>query len=212
MPTFSSLPPPRAADFALTLVRVPAGPGRKGILTSSNLVGTYTHWWGGRTQPCEDANCSACKEGMPRRWHAYVSAWTASPSFHYLLELTRSSIEPLIEYRDNHGTLRGCYYEAHRATAARNSRLRLSCRPADTNGLLLPREPNLIKVLAIIWSLPTSAIVIADASANPPEVEIDNAAAFAAATAASVRLPGDGRAPTRKRLTVHRPDDEPGDA
>jgi len=181
MPTFSHTPPQRGTDFALTLVRVPAGPGRKGIITSTNLVGCYTHWWGGRTQPCEDANCSACKEGMPRRWHAYLAAWTPSPAFHYLLELTRNSIESLMEYHAAQGTLRGCWYEARRAGPARNSRLRLTCRPADLNGLALPQEPNTIACLAIIWSLPSTAIVIADAKSNPQEMEIDNAAAFAGA-------------------------------
>lgn len=186
MPTFSREPPARGTDHALTLYRVPAGTGRKGIITAADLLGCWTHWWGGRTQPCEDEDCKACSEGMPRRWHAYLSAWTSQPSYHYLLELTRNAIDPLLLYRKDHGTLRGCYYEARRSGPAKNSRLLLTCRPADLAGLQLPPEPNLIHCLAVIWSLPAAAIRIDNADGHTPDTVVSHAVAAAAAQAPTI--------------------------
>jgi hypothetical protein len=63
-----------------------------------------------------------------------------------------------------------------------------------------------VACLAIIWSLPTTAIKIAGTGPVPPELEIDAAALAAAATAASTRVMHDGSAPTRKRLALHNPE------
>jgi hypothetical protein len=206
MPTFSREPPARGTNHALTLYRVPAGAGRKGIITASDLLGCWTHWWGGRTQPCEDEDCKACTEGMPRRWHAYISAWTAQPSYHYLLELTRNAIEPLLDYRKEHGTLRGCYYEARRSGPAKNSRLLLSCRPADLAGLKLPPEPHLIHCLAVIWSIPAEAMRVQNANGRPPETAIDHAAIAAALAAPTIHQGSAATSPRAATLSVFHPD------
>jgi hypothetical protein len=144
---------------------------------------------------------------MPRRWHAYLSAWTSQPAYHYLLELTRNAIDPLLLYRKDHGTIRGCYYEARRSGPAKNSRLLLTCRPADLAGLHLPPEPNLIHCLAVIWSLPAAAIRVAGADDRAAEAVVSHAVATAAATAPTIlqsRPRSNGEAP---RLHVLAPDE-----
>ncbi len=207
MPVFSRQPPPRATDYALTLRRVPAGAGVRGIITTADLLGCWTHWWGGRTQPCEADDCKACSEGMPKRWHAYIAAWSRDPSYHYLLELTRNAVDPLLAYRKDHGTIRGCAYQARRSGPAKNSRLILTCTPADLNGLQLPPEPNLIHCLAVIWSLPAAAIIIDADGDAPPAATVDAEQAARAAQSPTIVLPTARRNGEAARPRVRTPDE-----
>lgn len=185
MPQFSRDVPtdPRGASFQI--VRTPTGPGITAIVTSPDLLGCFTHYWKGRTMPCEGQGCTscangqepvrnatgklvhkvgkleiecdgppceACLAGMPYRWHAYQSVLVLKTHAHMLFECTAQAAENFTEYRDAHGTIRGCLFEAKRMHSTPNGRIILRCRPADLTGTTLPKPPDLVKVLGILWS------------------------------------------------------------
>lgn len=124
------------------------------IVTSEDLAGTNTHFYKGRTRPCEAPECEPCEYGIPFRWHAYTSAIDAETLLHFLFECTAQAAESFVQYRKAHGTLRGCLFNAKRWKAAANSRVIIQTRPANLEKISLPRAPNLPAVLAVLWSLP----------------------------------------------------------
>jgi hypothetical protein len=75
-----------------------------------------------------------------------------------ILELPALAAQPLAEYFQKHGTLRGADFQAARAGARRNGRvfLRLADRPPEP--LEKPAAPDLVTTLARIWDLPAPAI------------------------------------------------------
>jgi hypothetical protein len=158
MPTYSNTPPPNDRGHALTIRRVAPGKPLICAITSEDLIGTKTHFFGGRTVPCETPDCKACTEGQPWRWHAYIGCFDPAPNEQFLLELTAQASTKLLEYRSTYGTLRGCKLRASRANWAKNSRLVIVVCPADLTKFTLPPPPNLERCLAILWNLPLPAI------------------------------------------------------
>lgn len=172
MLNFSHDPPPDPRGNSLTLTRTPAGRQLRGIVTCSNLVGTPTHFFHGRTVPCDDTNCEACSCGVPWRWHGYVSLFGPQRHLHYLFEMTARAAEPLKTYRLAHGTLRGCLLSAHRLTSAPNARVIIETGVADLQSISLPPEPSVVEALSIIWNIPLPAITIAGTSKDVPHAHV----------------------------------------
>jgi len=154
MPSWSHDIPkdPRGPSFPI--VRTPAFKPLMAIVTSQDLVGCFTHFFHGRTIPHEDAGCEACHEGIPFRWHAYQSIYQPETAAHLLFECTAASGEAFTEYRDKYHTLRGCKFEARRMNSKPNGRILIRTRPADLAQLILPKPPDLVKCLSILWDLP----------------------------------------------------------
>jgi hypothetical protein len=153
MPRFSNAPPADQKEFALPIMRTPAHGKFQAIVTSEDLLGCNTHWWGGRTVPCEAPDCEACREGSPYRWHAYCSAFIPKTAIHVLFECTAQASETLVQYRVAHGTLRGCLIDAYRWRSAPNGRVIIRATPAAQPPDTLPKPPDLLKVLTVIWQL-----------------------------------------------------------
>ncbi len=154
MPTFSNKPPQDPRGPSYQIVRTPTGKPLTGIVTSEDIVGCYTHFYKRRTMPCERDNCEACHNGIPFRWHAYLSAYLAKTHLHCLFECTAQAAERFVEYRESHGTTRGCLFTASRMNYAPNARIIITTKPADLTDLHLPNQPNIPNVLAILWNLP----------------------------------------------------------
>lgn len=173
MPFFSNQPPDDPRGHALQLLRTPAGRALTAIVTSHDLIGAPTHFWGGRTVPHEQDDCKACLEGVPWRWHSWLSAWNASNHTHFLFESTLRVTKIFVAYRNAYDTLRGCKFRARRRTPAPNARVQLECQPADLEGLKLPQPPDLIKCMSIIWNIPIPDIDIQGILHSTPQVVID---------------------------------------
>lgn len=173
MPQFSNCPPKDPRGHALPLVRTPAGRALTAIATSDDLVGCPTHFWGGRTVPCEIDDCKPCNEGHPWRWHAWLSAYDPRDHRAFVFEVTARVAEIFVAYRDAHGTLRGCKFRAQRRTMAANSRVFLECQPCDLQGQHLPDPPNLIKCLSVIWNIRTPDLDVAGILKSVPRVVVD---------------------------------------
>lgn len=158
MPLFTTEPPPDDRGPALPIMRTPTHKPIVAIITSENLIGCDTHFYHGRSTPHEKNDCPACLDGLPRRWHAYVSAYNARTGLHFIFECTRKATEALVDYRDVYKTLRGCLFEAHRLNPRPNGQVIIRTKPADLSDLRLPAAPNLVACLCILWNIPYPAI------------------------------------------------------
>lgn len=154
MPQFSCEPPQDPRGQSLELKRCPPGAPLLGMITCDDVIGCPTHFWGGRTVPCEEHECEPCLAGIGWLWHGYVSAYQPALKLHYLFEMTARCVEPLTEYRRVHPSLRGCQFLAQRPNGRPNGRVYLKTKSIDLTTITLPPSPDLRKVLAMIWNLP----------------------------------------------------------
>lgn len=157
---FNSDPPEDPRGTSLPLVRCPTMKAISGIILSDDLIGTNTHFYRGRTLPCDDGNCPACTDGFPWRWHAYLALYGLSSNRVVLFEMTAKATEPLILYRKAYGTLRGCHLTAKRANSSPNSRVIITTKRADLQATTLPDAPNVISALSIIWNIESPSISV----------------------------------------------------
>ncbi len=158
VPKFTDTPPTDPRGHALPIIRTPAQKKFQIVLTAPTMIGTNTHFWGGKTVPCETPECPACQKGVPYRWHAYTSGVLQPNNLHVIYELTALASENLVTYRKNHGTLRGCLVSAYRWRGAPNGRIVLKCEPCAQPVETLPTPPDLVTCLSIIWQLPLPAV------------------------------------------------------
>lgn len=191
---FSSRPPEDPRGVALALVRTPSSAPLVAIVTCENLVGTYTHFWKGRTLPHDHDNCQACQAGMPYRWHAWLSALTHKTHEHILFECTAQAAEIFTLYHKANGTLRGALFEAHRPSRKPNGRVHIRIKTIDLSAIVLPDAPDLVACLSILWNLSTNdlpvpchfkdapAIAAADKNTQDPLKENTNGNRFTHAT------------------------------
>lgn len=173
MLTFSTELPPDPRGQSLELIRCPVARPLAAIVTSENLIGCRTHFYGGRTVPCTGEDCDAHKDGVPWRWHTYASIWRPVAKRHLLFESTARASEPFILYRKAHGSLRGCLFSAQRANSRVNSRVNINTKPADLEDVQLPESPDLLKVLSIIWNIPLNDMQLEGISKSVPLCQVD---------------------------------------
>lgn len=158
MPTYSNTPPKDSHGVALPILRTPAAGKIRAIVTSEDMIGTNTHFWGGHTVPCGGRDCEACQAGIPYRWHAYLTAYLPPKALHFLYECTAPAAEVFVAYRNDRQHLRGCVFEAYRWRSARNGRVMLRCEPHPNDTIHLPPPPIIENVLAILWQLPKTNV------------------------------------------------------
>lgn len=175
MPRFSSDPPVSPDGPALPIRRTPATGKIVAVVTSNDLIGCPTHYFGGHTVPCEAEDCKACAEGAPYRWHGYLTALDMTNRLHFLFEMTAQASDPLRNYREAHGALRGCLFQAIRLHRRPNGRVIIQCKPADLEHLHLPNAPDLKKVLAILWQLNLPRIRDAGTLKSSPALAVHQA-------------------------------------
>lgn len=172
MPVWSDAPPDETRGHCLPLLRCPTGKPLVAWITSQSLIGCPTHFYHGRTAPCEGETCEPCREGVPWRWHGYFTAYSTTDHLHFLFEVTARAAEPLIKFRDEHAVLRGCHFKAQRANLAPNSRVFIECKMGDLLNLRLPDPPDLVKLLSVIWNLPAPEIQPADEIKGAPAIKV----------------------------------------
>jgi len=155
------------------LRRTPQSASLQAIITSPELLVCDTHFWGGRTIPCERhhqeldgtltaGNCAACNEAVPYRTHVYVSAFDVKTREHFIFECTAHAAKPLEEYRYGNSTLRGCIMHASRPKGLKNAKVVIQTNTANLSKVRLPDPPNVILALTTIWRLPLTGLAIED--------------------------------------------------
>lgn len=169
---WSNRPPVDTRGKALPLIRTPKGKSLVLIATCENLIGCDTHYWGGRTVPCEAPNCKACDEGQPFRWHGYLGAWDPKENKQYVFEFTNHAAQEFVMYHEKFGTLKGCMFRAERIGASSNAKVQITTKPADLSKIQIPDEPNVVRALRMIWGLPLDAIDTTARRNQEPEVRI----------------------------------------
>lgn len=157
-PSWSSNIPLDPRGRAFPLKRTPTNGALVGAITCENLIGTYTHFYGGRTMPHEGDDCDACAKGMHYRWHGYISAVQAKTHLGFIFEFTAQAGDAFQQYRAAHGTLRGCRFEARRLHSKPNGRVLILCSPLDQQAMNLPAAPDVVAAMEIIWNLPAGQI------------------------------------------------------
>lgn len=165
---FTNSPPPDPRGNSLNLLRTPTGRPITGIVTSDDLVGTATHFYHGRTMPCDKGNCEPCHKGLPWAWHGYISLFARKSHTQCLFEMTAKAVDPLKTYRLAHGTLRGCMLHARRVNSAPNARVVIETSVADLQSITLPEAPNILEALSIIWRIELPAITIEGTAKDLP--------------------------------------------
>jgi hypothetical protein len=146
--------PPQPNEFGgVRLLRVPKGKTLDLLITSDTLIGCDTHFSHRRTIPCTGPNCPMCLDGQPARWHGYVSICSTRQTAQAVLELTALAAQPVIDYQDRHGSLRGARLTASRVGNHENSPVHCSLTPSDTDLRQLPSAVHLENFLSVIWHL-----------------------------------------------------------
>lgn len=181
MPTWSTKLPKLQKHMGYDLRRTPQCASLQAIVTCPELLVCDTHFWGGRTIPCERqhveingtisaGNCPACNEAVPYRTHVYVSALETKTREHFIFECTAHAAKSLEEYRLANGTLRGCIMHASRPKMLKNAKVVIQTSPANLGRVNLPDPPNVILTLTTIWRLPLTGLAIEDKRHENPTV------------------------------------------
>lgn len=157
MPQFSNEPPAGGDRQGIDLIRTPANRPFVAIVTSEDLVGCATHFYRNRTTPCEGDDCAICAEGLPWRWHGYLSCVDQYTTDHVMFEFTANASDAFRVYRNQYRTLRGCHFKATRQGSKYNGRVHIICKPADLAGKRLPAGVNLPAMCCHIWNIPMTA-------------------------------------------------------
>lgn len=160
---FDSTPPPDPNGQPLPIKRTPAKGTLIAIVTSKSLLGTSTHYYGGRTVPCTHETCEPCREGTPFRWHAYLSAYSIPHKLHFLFECTAAAADQFVRYAAEHETLRGCAFRAQRSSTRMNARVEIDTNVYTGKDSDLPPPADLVGALARLWNLPVTQILMPDA-------------------------------------------------
>lgn len=172
MPRWTHGAPTDPRGSSLPLWRTPAGGSIIAICTCDDLIGTKTHFYGGRTIPCEEHDCKACLDGIAWRWHGYLSALSTTKHVHFIFEMTAAASDSFVAYRKKYGSLRGCLFKADRIRNAPNARVLIQTKPADLTQFDLPESPNLPKVLCMIWGIPADNQVVERKVNNKPHLQV----------------------------------------
>jgi hypothetical protein len=158
MPTFCNRIPTLNKVQGYDLKRTPATQAIIAIITCDELVACQTHYWGGRTVPCEGTECKACLNLVPARWHIYVTCMEEKSRAQYIFECTAQAGEAFSEHFNAHGTLRGCKFQAYRPKQTKNGKVQIETKPYDLTKINLPPAPNLKRALCTIWQLPAGTV------------------------------------------------------
>lgn len=158
MPNWSNELPPAPKHYGFELKRTPADGPLRAIVTCNDLSVCWTHFWGGRTVPCETPNCPACEAMSPSRAHCYLSAIDGGTREHFLFECTTVAAVPFNVWRESYGTLRGCLFQAIRPKRRRNAKVEITCKMVELTKIILPEPPDVPRAMAVIWQLPGAAV------------------------------------------------------
>ncbi len=174
MPQFTSRPPAKPTGYGLDLIRTPANGRITLALTCENIIGCPTHWYGGRTIPCEEVECPGCAATVSWRWHGYVSGLVAPTRRQVLMEFTAQASETIADYHDSQGTLRGSFLVAQRHRNRHNGRVIVALHAAELEKLNLPAPPDVTASLAIIWNVPQTAIAVDGKTDRGPRLTVND--------------------------------------
>lgn len=186
MPNFSNELPKKQKHQGFDLRRTPPSSPFRACCTAENLLVCDTHYWKGRTVPCEritnedgrtidDSLCSACQAKQPYRTHVYISCIVSKTCEHVIFECTASAAKAFADHIQANGSLRGCIFDAHRPKCTPNSKVVITTNSANLVKNPIPQAPDVAAALAVIWRLPSAALSVAEPEFSDPNVLVSSA-------------------------------------
>jgi len=163
MPRFSNALPKIKKHMGFDLKRTPTDRPLRAIVTSESLVVCDTHFWGGRTIPCERPDCPACNQSVPFRTHCYVACFDPLTHDHFIFECTEHAARAFEEFSNAAGVIRGCFFSASRPKKTKNAKVVIICKPYDPTKCILPSDPDVMKALCVIWRVPPAGFPLESA-------------------------------------------------
>jgi hypothetical protein len=164
---FSNAPPTDHHRHPIPIIRTPKTGFFEAVCLSEDLLGTHTHFFGGRTIPCSGEDCPACLKISPLRWHGYVCAKALKAATLCVFEFTATASETFIEYRTRYRTLRGCQFRARRRNPTQNSQVVLQATTCEIDPKFLPQAPDLLKLLCQLWRIDPADYAAASSILTP---------------------------------------------
>lgn len=131
------------------------GAGQRGrcIITCEAPYEVDTHRIGGRTLPCMDSECQACRLQFPGKYEGYVSLiWVVSKK-HTLLRLTKPAILQLKSQTTLRSSLRGTPILVERKGNRPNGRVLVQVEEHLIDPAKLPQAPDIPAHMARIWQI-----------------------------------------------------------
>jgi len=155
MPVFTTNLPSAAEEFPYQLQRTPPNGALVAVVSSTQLLGTYTHFINNRTIPCtKPRDCEPCEEGIQKRFHVYLTAIRTDTFEHFIFETTAAGADPFKNYLRMVSEIRACHFKASRPSGKQNGRIRIVCKQADLTKIRLPDPPNVARLMCHIWNVP----------------------------------------------------------
>lgn len=169
MPVFRNCIPQSSGEHGYDLKRTPANGALQGIVTCEDVLVCDTHFFRGRTTPCErtyndegktvdDSACQPCREKIGFRTHVYVSVFDTKKREHFIFECTGVAAKAFSDYKASNGTLRGCILYASRPKGTKNSKVFIETNTANLQKMPLPNPPDMQKALCVIWRIPLNTL------------------------------------------------------
>lgn len=149
---FEEFPPDDDRPIGLDIVRAPAKGSFVGVILSDRSMGKYTHWYRGRTSPCDGDDCTACSQAVERRWHAWLVVYSQSTRRQFILEVPAAASHELAILRKRENSLRGFAIKVERNNGKVNGRVRLHVSTKREDVSLLPTCPDVFEILSRMWN------------------------------------------------------------
>jgi hypothetical protein len=161
-------PEPESKSPKLKLLRCPQGSLPPFVILSPSQFGGDSHYYGGRTIPCEGRECPYCAVHSKRIWKGYLAVWDAKHRTTGIIEFTKPCLETIRTYKAAHGTLRTHSIELHRAGKKINGSLSVILAPTAWADADIPPPPDVIAILTRMWNQRPETIL----KPQPPNTEI----------------------------------------
>lgn len=133
------------------ILRCRQGKVVKGIMLAGDVCGAYTHWYGGRTLPCNGLSCPACKMNVEVRWHGYLPLYNTSTRNIVIAEITTAAVEPIDRWFREKRSLRGAFISIMRGAERVNSPLKSRVEEGPLPAEALPNPPHVREILEKMW-------------------------------------------------------------
>jgi hypothetical protein len=150
---FSEFPPAECKPIGIDIVRAPKGGKCSAICLSEIAWGKYTHFYRGRTQPCDGPNCRKCEAGYQRRWHSWVVVLNDATRRMEIYEVPGGAAHDLANWRRANGSLRGWPILLQRVGSRDNGRVKMVVGLKRRDPSSLPPLPDLKEILSRMWQV-----------------------------------------------------------
>lgn len=150
---WQSAPPSEFRPCKYRILRTPVGSSISGIILSENVLGTATHYLGGRTQPCIGSLCPCATKPIRQDWHGYVYLLGKKTREIVIFEITAGPALKLNENWNRYKTIRGLEVLFSRTGTNTNGKVICNCGDLVRNADELPSVPDITEMMSAIWGL-----------------------------------------------------------